>query len=209
MALWEEKESYEGVSVEERIQLSLDYIDPGGSEIRANSPNPEAGVEEIEDEELHDSRLLAYREFIPSTEAYEWLLTRLQREFRLVSAEPNTIQAIRATVMSSLPTAHRISRKISSQSCSARFELGWDILEFFETQGYSTPPDQVFEGVITLTGSFRDAQAATCAQYIHQTWPLTGELMVQLIKGVLRGGEGHSDLCKCLVPKGNPTTMTI
>ncbi|KAG5827097.1 hypothetical protein H9Q74_002807 [Fusarium xylarioides] len=220
MALWEEKDSYEEVSAEERICLGLDDIDPDESEIGSSSPDLEAGddeseigssspdqkagVEEIEDE-VPDSWLSAYREFIPSTDAYEWLLTRLRRELHLASAEPNTIQAIRATVMSSLPIAHRISRKVSSKSCSARFELDWDILDFFQTQRYSTPPDQAFEGVITLTGSCHDAQAATCAQYTRQTWPLTGEAMLQLVKEVLRGGEGHSHLCK--LPDG--TTLTV
>ncbi|KAK2593842.1 hypothetical protein QQS21_008457 [Conoideocrella luteorostrata] len=211
MTLWEDKDSYEEVSAEERICLSPDDIDTDESEIGSSSPDLEARDDESEirskstdrearvvgiEDEVPDSWLPADREFISSTDAYEWLLTRLQRELRLVSAEPNTIQAIRGTIMSSLPTAHRISRKVSSQSYSARFELDWDILEFFQTQRYSTPPDQAFEGVVTLTGSCHDAQAATCAQYTRQTWPLTGEAMIQLVKEILRGGEGHSHLCK-------------
>lgn len=221
MSLWFEKESFEEVRLEEELEdLGPAGIGPQEREIRFSSPNPaprddqptnEAlrGVAETEDEEVPESWLLAYQEFIFSTEAYEWLLTRLRTEFRLVPTEPNTIRAIRDKIMSSLPSAHRISRKVSSQSCSARFELDWDILDFFETQGYLNQPDEVFEGVITLTGSCRDAQAATCAQYIHQTWPLTGEVTVQLIKGVLRGGEGHSHWCKCLVPKDHATVMAI
>lgn len=137
---------------------------------------------------MPESWLLAYREFVPSTKAYEWLLTRLRREFHLAPTEPNTIRTIRDEIMSSLPSAHRISRKVSSKVCSARFELDFDILGFFETERYSGPPEEVFEGVVTVTGSCRDAQAATCAQYLCQTWPSSGEAMVQLIKGALHAG---------------------
>ncbi|KAJ2974973.1 hypothetical protein NUW58_g8490 [Xylaria curta] len=173
-----------------------------------DQPTNEAvrGVVETEDKEVPENWFLDYQEFVFSTEAYKWLLSRLWREFRLVPTEPNAIQVIRDKIMSSLPSAHKISRKLSSRSCRARFELDWDVLEFFKTQGYLNRPDEVFEGVITLTGSCRDAQAATCAQYIHQTWPLTGEMIVQLIKGVLRNGEDHSHRSKCKLPDG--TTLS-
>ncbi|KAM0414628.1 hypothetical protein ACHAPT_013531 [Fusarium lateritium] len=207
MSLWFEKGSCEEVQLEEELENPGLDIGPQEREIRFSSPNPAAGddqptdealrgVAETEEYEVPERWLLAYSEFVFSNESYEWLLTRLRREFCLVPTEPNTIQEIRDKIMSSLPSAHRVSRQVSSQSCSARFELDWDILEFFETQGYLNRPDEVFGNVITLTGSCHDAQAATCAQYIRQTWPLTGEAMVQLLKEVLRGGEGHSHLCK-------------
>ncbi len=190
MSLWERNDNFEGIPLEEKLEgLHPEDIDTQTED------------EETDGETVLDNRLLAYREFIPSTEAYEWLLTRLLRECRLVPTEPNTIQVIRSTIISSLPSDRRISRKVPSHSYRARFELDWDILEFFETQKYSSRPDQVFEGVITLTGSCRDAQAATCAQYIRQTWPLTGDVMVQLVKEVLRSAEGHLHMCECLVPQ--------
>ncbi|RSM04988.1 hypothetical protein CDV31_009789 [Fusarium ambrosium] len=154
------------------------------------------GVAEANNEEVPESWLQAYRDFIPGTEAYQWLVTRLQREFRLVPTEPNTIGSIGGAIMSSLPSAHKISRRISTQRCSARFELQWDIFHFFQTQEYPGPPDEVLEGIITLTGSSLDAQAATCAQYIHQTWPSTGETTLQLIKEVLKDGDGYLSSCK-------------
>lgn len=189
-----EKDSFEEVPLEEGL---------GDLSTKDDQSTDEAleEVAETKDEELPESWLLVYRELVFSTEAYEWLLARLQREFRLVPTESNTMQPILAKILSSLPSAHRISRKVSAQSCSARFELDWDILEFFTTQRYLNHPDEVFEGVITLTGSCQDGQAVTCAQYMHQTWPLTGERVVQLIKGVLRDEEGQLHTCKCLVPK--------
>lgn len=195
MSLWERNENLENIALDEE----LDGLYPKDVDSQVRDFDTRAWDE---DEEVSDSRLRAYRSFIPSTEAYEWLLTRLRREYCLVPTEPKTMQEIRATILSSLPVNRTISRKMSSRSLSARFELNWDIIEFLEIEGYSGRPDEVFEGVITLTGSCHDAQAATCAQYIRQTWPLTGDAMVQLIRKVLQGGEGHSSMCKRLGLRG-------
>lgn len=187
MALWASKEGYEEIAAEERTFTGPDDID-------------------LDEDDMPDSWLSAYQEFVLSNDAYEWLLTRLRRELHLASAKPNIIRAIRATIMSSLPTPHRISRKVSSKSYRARVELDWDIFDFFQSQRYSMPPDEALDGVITLTGSCHDAQAATCAQYTRQTWPLTGEAILQLVKEVLRDGEGHSHLCKWLPPTNRRST---
>jgi hypothetical protein len=146
-----------------------------------------------------ESQVPAYLKLVFGTEAYEWLTTRLRREFRLVPTDPDTIGTIRDEIVRSLPSAPRISRKASSQTFSARFELDWDIFGFFDSQEYSAQPDEILEGVITLTGSCQDAQATTCAQYMHQTWPSTGEVMMQLIKEALRSADGSLHLRKCLV----------
>ncbi|KAL7968449.1 hypothetical protein HDV63DRAFT_87679 [Trichoderma sp. SZMC 28014] len=148
-----------------------------------------------EEEEVPDNWLHAYRKFILESESYEWLLGRLRRELHLYSTQPNTIQVIRDKILFSLPKPHKISKKVSSQTYTAIFEIDWDILGFFTTQGYLNPWNEVFEGVITLTGTLLDAQAATCAQYIRQTWPLTGEVMIQMVKGVLGGKEGNLQHC--------------
>lgn len=169
---------------------------------------PEVEAEaDSEDEEVPENWLRAYQEFFPRNNAYEWLLTRLQREFHLVPAEPNTMEEIRKKILASLPSAPRISRRVPSQSCRATFELDWDILDFFGSQGYEKPPGEVFEGIITITGSCWDAQAATCAQYIKQNWSSTGEEVIQLIKGVLKDTEGHSNQRKDSVLKQLPIIM--
>lgn len=188
MSLWEEKESLDEVPSRD----DSEGVDPEGLD-------PHGGYEEAEFEEAPEDLFYSFRELLHDTEAYEWFLTRLQREFRLVSTEPNAIQQIRNQIRSSLPSADRISRKKDWQSCGAAFELDWDITEFFKTQRYSNRPDQVLRGVITLTGSCRDAQATTCSQYMRQTWPLTGEEMLQLVEKTLKCEEGHSQQCKCPV----------
>lgn len=153
-----------------------------------------------DDEELPDSWLIAYRMFLTSNNAYEELLAQLQREFYLVPAKLNIMGEIREKIMSSLPSPRKVSRKISSRSCHAIFQVDWDIVSFFSTQGYLKEPYEAFEDVITITGTCQDAQAATCFQYIKQTWPITGEVVIRLIKDILKG-EGHVQQCKYPLPQ--------
>ncbi|KAI0967117.1 hypothetical protein F4678DRAFT_252391 [Xylaria arbuscula] len=140
-------------------------------------------------------RVIAYRDFVFRTEAYQWLLVGLLREFRLISTEPNTIQAIRHIVTSSLPSIRRVSRKAPLESYRVRFNLDWDPLAFFVEQQYTTKPAEAIVGVITVTGTSQDAQAATCSEYMKQTWPVTGELTLQLVKQVLDGETGIRQQC--------------
>ncbi|KAL7784115.1 hypothetical protein V8C37DRAFT_363567 [Trichoderma ceciliae] len=184
MSFWIEKDHQSN-------DLAQAGVESPDKDITAEEPTDEdlTFEAELEEEEATESWLLAYREFFANSKAYEWLLTRLRREFNLAPTESNTIQEVRSKIISSLPSVHRISRRASPQSYRAVFKLDWDILEFFESQKYSKQPEEVFEGVITLTGSCLDAQAATCAQYIQQTWPLTGGVAIELIKEVLRSAE--------------------
>lgn len=185
-SLWFEKTSFEE-SPEELVQLAA--ADDGALE--ENFPD--------ENEEVPESWLIAYRKFLTSSGAYEELLSQLQREFHLVPAELNVIGDIREKIMSSLPSPRKVSRRISPRSCHAIFQLDWDIINFFNTQGHFEELDEVFEKVITITGSCQDAQAATCAQYIKQTWPFIGEIVIRLVKDVLKGA-GRVYQCKCPFP---------
>ncbi|KAF2789972.1 hypothetical protein K505DRAFT_340816 [Melanomma pulvis-pyrius CBS 109.77] len=59
-------------------------------------------------------------------------------------------------------------------------------------------PEEVVEKAITLTGSAEDAQAQTCAEYLSQTWPSTGKLIVLLLKDVISSGPGQRHTCESL-----------
>lgn len=197
----QEKRRAEGMSWQDRTSLWFEKTSFEESPEELSRPAAEEGeaLEENlpdEDEELPESWLIAYRKFLTSSSAYEELLARLQREFRLVPAEISTMGEIREKIMSSLPSPRKVSRRASPQSCHAIFQVNWDIIDFFNTQGYLKESYEAFERVITITGSCQDAQAATCAQYIKQTWPITGEIVIRLIKNVLKGA-GHVHRCRC------------
>ncbi|KAK4060353.1 hypothetical protein Trihar35433_10217 [Trichoderma harzianum] len=193
------------MSLEDRVGLwfkETSFEEPPEEFLRSTAENDEP-IEEIsapeadlENGRIPECQLPPYKELFIGSNAYEWLLARLRRECLLVSTDPNTLEAIREKITTSLMSPRKISRRLSPQGCRATFELDWDILGFFNSQDYKQPPYEVFENVITITGSCLDAQAATCSQYMKQTWPLIGEVAIQLVKEVLKGSEGHSHQCK-------------
>lgn len=165
---------------------------------------------ELEVEAPDESWLARWRDFILNTDGFKWLITRLRRECKLVTTAPDAIRTIANEIMSLLPSPRYITKKMPSPSHSVIFELDWDIIHFFETQQYTDSPEKVIEGIITLTGSCLDAQAVTCAEYLHQTWPLTGGTILQLVKQFLIDEKEHS--CKWLlfiVPEYDANILNI
>ena len=162
-------------------------------EMSSDDPTENDSNEEEEVEGPGMTELPPYRDFIVGTPAYEWLLARLRRELFLTPSEPNTMgdiaDAIRQEVFS-LPSFRNLSRNKSPQVCKMIFEIEWDPLAFVKEQEYQEQPDEAVERAITLTGAAKDAQALTCAQYLHQTWPLAGEHTIQLVKDVVRHDPG-------------------
>lgn len=120
--------------------------------------------------------------FVFNTRASAWLRTQLQREFRLVSTDPNTIQGIQDTNMSSLLPAHHYGEP---QNCAVVFELECDFRSFSETQNPEDRPGEGLKAAFTMTGSDLDVQGATCGNHMHQTRPLTGKAIIELVRGAL------------------------
>lgn len=153
-----------------------------------------------QDGEVPNSWFIACWKFIISSGAYKELITRLQREIHLIPGELNIMEDIREAIMASHFASRQAGEMILPPNYQATFQLDWNIIEFFKTQDYSKEPHEVFESVITITGSCQDAQAATCAQYIKQTWPITGEIVIGLVKDVLKGmGHAHQRRCPFLI----------
>ncbi|KAH7191793.1 uncharacterized protein B0J16DRAFT_331773 [Fusarium flagelliforme] len=105
------------------------------------------------------------------------------------------MQSIGERILAALPPAQSISRKSLPPTYRVSIELDCKLFQFFERQKYSRHPHEVLDGVITLTGSLNDAQAATCGQYLSQTWPSTAPYMIELLKDCL------------MVKHGCPRTM--
>lgn len=153
-------------------------------------------LDSYEDEEVNMPEILAYRNFIFKLPAYKWLLANLRREFLLAAPEPNYMEAIRQKIIQCLPSSRIVSRRRSAETYKVMFEVEWDPLIFFREQGYKEEPGEAIERAITLTGSTKDAQALTCAQYLRQTWPIAAEHTMKLIKDVVRSEPGCQLTCK-------------
>jgi hypothetical protein len=51
---------------------------------------------------------------------------------------------------------------------------------------------QKLSDIVTLTGTGRDAQAATCSEYISQSWPHAGSLLLEAIERSLLSGRKNA-----------------
>ena len=59
----------------------------------------------------------------------------------------------------------------------------WEVLDVLQGD---YEPHQSLSGIITLTGTLENAQAATCNEYITQTWPNVGPFLLQAISDALK-----------------------
>ncbi|TGJ77569.1 hypothetical protein E0Z10_g10702 [Xylaria hypoxylon] len=133
-----------------------------------------------DDDDMHKLEIGLYRNSVLSTPAYQWLIGNLLRESKLTRGDPDIMENIRANILQNLPSLHKVSRSTPIQKYRGIFELQWDPLSFIREQGYTGDLGVVLGKIITLTGSDRDAQAITTREYLSQTWPTTGEAILQL-----------------------------
>ncbi|KAK6343489.1 hypothetical protein TWF730_011079 [Orbilia blumenaviensis] len=141
--------------------------------------------------------LQAYRDCISNDLAYEWLTQTLQSQAHLISGGHTCMDDIKKKIIAFLPSTRTISKTESSEAFNVCFMTGFKPFDFIKEQEYTgdlEPGDAIMKS-ITLTGSLDDAQALPCAQYLIQTWPLTGRDIVELIKKVLRGSAVTSHKC--------------
>lgn len=127
-----------------------------------------------------------YRECVLETPAYEWLLGDIQRHCLLEPSIPDTMSDIGNTILQGLPSQLRFSRQEPVLSYKMTYTLDWDLIAFLENQEYSMGIADALPLVITLSGSCGAAQALTCSQYLHQTWPSSAEGMLRLLQSLLR-----------------------
>lgn len=132
-------------------------------------------------------------EFIATKYAYDWLLQQLRMSCRLV--EPRSVENIAQRIALLVPPTVISNRELRT----VLYELDWDLRGFIQRQYPGEKPSFVVERIITLTGSSRDAQALTCAQYLDQTWPMTGQITLQLIMDLLDSTSDIVILGECLL----------
>lgn len=127
-----------------------------------------------------------YRDFIYNTPEYQWLLANIRREAELTRGDPDTMGRIRKQILAALPAKQTVTRKRCSQEHRANFSLSWDPLLSLHQQQYSESPDEALERAVTLTGSAEDGQAMTTGEYLRQTWPGSGQCVMELLKDFVR-----------------------
>ncbi|KAJ5548251.1 hypothetical protein N7513_005485 [Penicillium frequentans] len=87
------------------------------------------------------------------------------------------------------------------------FRMDWDPITFLQEQQYSESPEIAIGQAIVLTGSTVMAQAVTCYEYLHKTWPCSGVKILKLIQELVTAKPGHPNLSEGILP--DETQVTI
>ncbi|ETS81700.1 hypothetical protein PFICI_06702 [Pestalotiopsis fici W106-1] len=173
------------LSVDDKLEISHSSASDDHVTRGTNSTAVDAIYHAIADLNIPD-------EFFPNMEStgaaysYRWLVQQLLIRCRLVTAEPKSVEAISRSIASCVPP----SSILNSEVQTILFYFDWDLKGFMENQYREAQSSAAIGRVITLTGSCQDAQALTCAQYLEQTWPMTGKVTLQLIMDLLDSRPG-------------------
>jgi hypothetical protein len=194
------------MTVEDKMSLLWKDIDNN------NRGVPDDGPDNIPDDDIDVdiTQLLGletYREVIKQSLAYQWLLWRIAAANRLECPGPSDAQkAVRDYILESVGLQKQFSRG-KSPRVNINYHLNWNLSDFHAEQQYSCTVEQVLEQAITITGHGNDVQAATCSQYVSQTWGETGVRLLHVLQqAVLTSLHASSSPPKGTQPKQNPST---
>lgn len=119
-----------------------------------------------------------------------------KKELLMAPVKPSFMDTIKNLITQSLRSSLQTGNHTPTKNYDAIFEVDWDIKGFLEKQQYSTELHEAIERVITVTGSYQDSYVTTCSQYINQTWPSSGSIMMQLVKDMVDSKFKHNSKCK-------------
>jgi len=144
-------------------------------------------------------QLPVYKKFIQHSEAYQWLLSKIRQYGQLTFEEHNTMFDIGARIQNQLRAQEplrTISRRKPPSLVRMTFNLDWNPIRFLHDQGFTPPLAGVLDSVLCLTGSQGEAYVATITEYVEQTWPITAEPIISLLRELISHPEGQECTCK-------------
>lgn len=133
-----------------------------------------------------------------NTPSFKWLIAAIEASCRLDYAGATAISSIKDILDSSLglDAAEEIALGIRPGEPSflprkVTLETNWDPLRFIKQQGYKGPG--CLPGVLTLSGTANNTQVLTCRQYLRQTWPFAGEVVLEALVDWIKAASSDSD----------------
>ncbi|MCJ1466973.1 hypothetical protein MMC07_005595 [Pseudocyphellaria aurata] len=164
---------------------------------------------EGQDEETYDTPLFSEAlTFVTRSNAFQWLLGKIQAAASFTNREGTVMDAISDRILVSLCS---LGAKVGGQPLHNHYQLifkiEWDPLDFLREQYSNIGKDYELGKVITLNGSAVDAQAVTCAQYMHQMWPSTGDETMQGLEALISRQQSRAS--KCVYLDGTAAQISI
>ncbi|KAF7556111.1 hypothetical protein G7Z17_g1593 [Cylindrodendrum hubeiense] len=157
----------------------------GVTEMDIDEPDVHENDSTSEDMFRSPPNLDDYKQFIESSQAYQWLLLRIKRYSQMdrsgLSLMLDIGLSIRNHLLSFAPL-RKVSRHKAPISVEMSFSLDWNLRQFIQDQEYTGAPEDIFDCIICLTGTSQQAQAMTVSEYMEQTWPAANESIRLLMK---------------------------
>lgn len=160
--------------------------------------------QELNDEDggkPHPFQLSDYKAFVHQSDAYQWLLSRISRHDRLSFGTPDITTEIGDQILTQLQShdrLHTMSRHKPSPLASMTFHLDWAPQVFIRSLGLDPLCPNILQRILCLTGTWREAQAMTVSEYLHQTWPVTAKLVESIMQELIVTNQGEERICKFL-----------
>lgn len=183
----------------------LGHIIPGDCQEMGHTPD------EIANDEDGEDLFISVHKILLESEAYQWLVSVMQRTIRLDGIDPSCMAAHREnitrqwqSITAQEANKQRLDRLITSQKPPpiyiARFSMPWDLLKFLREEYGDESPAEVVGQVVTLTGDGYSVQAATCREYLEQVWSTTGSEFMNFVEDMITQ-TGQSCERMLLVPR--------
>ncbi|KAF5546074.1 pfs domain-containing protein [Fusarium phyllophilum] len=171
-----------GLSMEERPEI-----------VSLHSAFDEELEEELEEQPSPLDRKV-YRETVFKSFAFKWLVDDLVKSMMLQTIEEDAGVRLRQDISRHLGNDQYISKRRASKRYKVMFSANWSPAAYLREQ-FEEPYDlgRLLGETITLTGSITDAQALPCAEYLKQTWPNSGLILLDLLRFSLVSGKPVSD----------------
>lgn len=171
-----EPERFEEMNAWEQSQGEIAQMealgrDPSRQNIRDESRQQEQGDAD-EGIHLNDSDTARIR-FVSETVSFSWLLDSIRSRYQLDYSAAHVLANIQSSIAHFLPT-YRGSRALQRQQ--VELWMNWSPKGFAEQQQY--PGVHSIPTALTITGSAMKSQLSTCRSYLKQTWPTTGEVVL-------------------------------
>lgn len=153
------------------------------------------GVGEIDDEDILQADISAYKQAIFGSAAYSRLIDTIHNDQLIDRGETKAravVEGIRNRILDSLPTGS-ISKRRPALLPRVAFRLQWRPWEFRleqERERHGLAMSQALSDAITVTGSSDVSQATTIRNYLYHTWPSSGINLLLLLQQVTNGSRG-------------------
>ncbi|KAL4934323.1 uncharacterized protein BDV17DRAFT_5089 [Aspergillus undulatus] len=146
----------------------------------------DTGHDPMQDPPYHE--LPDHEKFIYASEAYRWLLAKIRQHQQIEQRDSCLVSDIGSMICSRL-RAEQGLRTLSRRKASLvtmTFWLDWYPPPYLWSLGMTlSSSSNILEKVLCLTGTWNEAQLMTVAEYIRQTWPVTGEHMITFVQRLL------------------------